>query len=432
MSKQRQETSSPNRAGRRSGRAARILGNGIITGAADDDPSAIGTYASAGAQFGLGILWIAPLLLPMMYVVVYISAKLGQVSGKGLFGVIRDRYPRMVLYPLVIGAFAGNVIEAAANLGGVGAALNLLVPLPITLFVVCVGAIIVSVQVFGSYFLLRRIFKWLALALFAYVAAAAMAKPDMMEVLHATIFPRVEFTTEFMSIVVACIGTSLSAYVYTWQSNQEVEDEIALGRKELFQRKGATDEELSDKRRDVLTGMVFANVILYSIILSTGVTLHPAGETHIETAAQAAAALEPFAGEGAKYLFALGVVGVGFLAIPVMTTGAAYDLLQAFGKKGSLHAKPTDAKLFYGVIAAVTLIAVMLNFLGFSPMRALVWSGVVQGFSVPPLLLMMLLMTGDRRVMGERRNGWLTGFLGWTTTAVTFLALLALALTWFL
>ncbi|MEP9398249.1 divalent metal cation transporter [Mesorhizobium sp. KR2-14] len=431
MSKQRQETSSPNTAGRRSGRAARI-GNAIITGAADDDPSAIGTYASAGAQFGLGILWIAPLLLPMMYVVVYISAKLGQVSGKGLFGVIRDRYPRMVLYPLVVGAFAGNIIEAAANLGGVGAALNLLVPLPITVFVVCVGAIIVSVQVFGSYFLLRRIFKWLTLALFAYVAAAAMAKPDLMEVLHATVFPRVEFTTEFMSIVVACIGTSLSAYVYTWQSNQEVEDEIALGRKELFQRKGATDEELSDKRRDVLTGMVFANIILYSIILSTGVTLHPAGETHIETAAQAAAALEPFAGEGAKYLFALGVVGVGFLAIPVMTTGAAYDLLQAFGKKASLHAKPADAKLFYGVIAAVTLIAVILNFLGFSPMRALVWSGIVQGFSVPPLLLMMLLMTGDRRVMGERRNGWLTNFLGWATTTVTFLALIALAVTWFL
>jgi Mn2+/Fe2+ NRAMP family transporter len=432
MSKQRQETSShANRPGR-SRTAFRVLGNGIITGAADDDPSAIGTYASAGAQFGLGILWVAPLLLPMMYVVVYISAKLGQVSGKGLFSVIRDRYPRMVLYPLVIGAFAGNLIEAAANLGGVGAALNLLVPLPITLFVMCVAVIILTVQIFGSYFLLRRIFRWLTLALFAYVAAAVMAKPDAFEVLRATIIPRVEFSTEFMSILVACIGTSLSAYIYTWQSNQEVEDEIALGRKTLAQRKGATDEELLHKRRDVLTGMVFANVILYFIILSTGVTLHPAGDTHIETAAQAAAALEPLAGEGAKYLFALGVIGVGFLAIPVMTTGAAYDLVQAFGKKGSLHAKPTDAKLFYGVIAAVTLLAMVLNFLGFSPMRALVWSGIVQGFSVPPLLFMMLLMTSDRRVMGERRNGWLTNVLGWATTAVTFLALIALALTWFL
>jgi NRAMP (natural resistance-associated macrophage protein)-like metal ion transporter len=408
------------------------LGTGVITGAADDDPSAIGTYASAGAKFGLAFLWIAPVVLPMMYVVVYVSAKLGQVFGKGLFAIVRDRYPRWVLYPVVLGAFCGNVIEAAASLGGIGAALNLLVPIPIPAIVVVAAGVILAFQFFGSYTLLRNIFRWLALALFAYVAAALLAKPDPGEVLRATFVPRLRFDAEFLSMIVACIGTSLSAYIYTWQSNQEVEEEIAQGRHRLRQRKGATDAELRKTRRDVVIGMLFSNLILYFIILSTGATLHPAGQTEIESAAQAAAALEPLAGAGAKYLFALGVVGVGFLAVPVMTTGAAYDLVQGAGRNGSLHARPGGAKLFYGTIAGVTVLAVALNFLGFNPMRALVWSGIVQGFSVPPLLFLMMRMTNDKAVMGERVNGRLTNLLGWITTLVTFAATVCLVVTWFL
>lgn len=214
------------------------LGTGVITGAADDDPSAIGTYASAGAKFGLTFLWIAPVVLPMMYVVVYVSAKLGQVYGKGLFAIVRDRYPRWILYPIVLGAFVGNVIEAAANLGGIGAALNLLVPLPISTIVVGAAVAILAFQIFGSYTLLRNIFRWLALALFAYVAAAILAKPDPYEILRGTFIPHVRFDADFLSMIVACIGTSLSAYIYTWQSNQEVEEEIAQGRHSLQQRKG--------------------------------------------------------------------------------------------------------------------------------------------------------------------------------------------------
>lgn len=417
---------------RHGGGVLRALGTGVITGAADDDPSAIGTYASAGAKFGLAFLWFAPVVLPMMVVVVYLSAKLGQVCGKGLFAAVRDRYPSAVLYPVVLGAFTGNVIEAAANLGGVGAALNLLVPVPASLIVVIAAAVILAFQIFGSYALLRDTFRWLALALFAYVAAALMAMPDLSEVVRNTLVPRVRFDAEFLSMTVACIGTSLSAYVYTWQSNQEVEEEIGQGRRTRRQRKGATDGELRRTRREVLIGMLFSNVILYFIILATGATLHPAGQTEIESAAQAAAALEPLAGAGAKYLFALGVVGVGFLAVPVMTTGAAYDLVQGLGREGSLHARPREAPLFHGTIAAVTALAVALNFLGFNPMRALVWSGIVQGFSVPPLLLLMMLMTRDRRMMGERANGWLTATLGWLTTAVTFAATLCLVVTWLL
>ena len=409
----------------------KIMGASVVTGAADDDPSAIGTYASAGAKYGLGFLWIAPVLLPMMYVVVYLSAKIGQVYGKGLFACIRDQFPKWVLIPIVILAFAGNIIEAAADLGGIGAALNLLIPLPIPIIVVATAAVIFAIQYFGSYTLIRHIFRWLALILFAYVAAAILAKPDAVEVLRATFIPRIEWDAEFLALVVACIGTSLSAYVYTWQSNHEVEEQIAIGRRQLWQRKGATRKEMSRTSRDVLTGMIFSNIILYFILMATGLTLHPAGETEIETAAQAAAALEPLAGEGAKWLFAAGIVGVGFLAVPIMTTGAAYDIVQGMGREGSLHDHPTENKLFYGIIALVTIVAVGMNFLGFNPMKALVWSGIVQGFSVPPLLLIMMLLTNSRRVVGARTNGRITNTLGWITTAITFLCTSALVASWF-
>lgn len=409
----------------------RILGSGIVTGAADDDPSAIGTYSSAGARFGLGFLWVAPLLLPMMYVVVYLSAKIGQVYGRGLFACIRDQFPRWVMWPLVVLAVVGNVIQAAADLGGIGAALNLLVPVPVPIIVVGTAGVIFGLQYFGSYGLIRAVFRWLALMLLAYVAAAILAKPDPLEVLRATFVPSIRIDAEFLALVVACIGTSLSAYIYTWQSNQEVEEQIALGRRRLYQRKGASRRTMQRTSRDMLIGMIFSNVILYFIIMATAVTLHPAGETEIETAAQAASALEPLAGEAAKWLFAAGLVGVGFLAVPVMTTGAAYDLVQGLGQDGSLHDHPTENRLFYGMIFLVTVIAVALNFLGFNPMKALVWSGIVQGFSVPPLLVVMLILTNRRQVVGARRNSLHTNVLAVTTTIVTLAATGALVVSWF-
>ena len=410
----------------------KMMGAGIVTGAADDDPSAIGTYASAGARYGLGFLWIAPVLLPMMYVVVYLSAKIGQVYGKGLFACIRDQFPRWVLLPMVSLAFLGNIIEAAADLGGIGAALNLLVPLPIPVLVAGTALIIFAIQYFGSYTLIRRVFRWLALTLFAYGVAAIMARPDPAEVIRATFIPQLKLDAGSLSLIVACIGTSLSAYVYTWQSNQEVEEQIAIGRRRIWQRKGATAAEMKRTSRDVLTGMIFSNIILYFILLATGVTLHGSAQTEIETAAQAAAALEPVAGPAAKYLFAAGIIGVGFLAVPVMTTGAAYDVVQGLGREGSLHDAPDENRLFYAIIAAVTLLAVGLNFLGFNPMKALIWSGIVQGFSVPPLLLLMMMLTNSRSVVGARTNSRWTNLLGWLTTGVTFLCAAALVASWFL
>jgi Mn2+/Fe2+ NRAMP family transporter len=396
------------------------MGTGVITGAADDDPSAIGTYASAGARFGLGLLWIAPLLLPMMYAVVYLSAKIGQVCGQGLFAAIRDHYPRTILFPMLVAAVAGNAIEAAADLGGIAAALNIFIPVSTAKLVTAVAAIILSVQYFGSYFLLRRIFRWLALALFAYVGAAVLARPDPVEVLHNTFIPHFEFTTEYLSMLVACMGTSLSAYIYTWESNQVVEEKIAAGRRPSKQTSTHTQGELKRARRDVVIGMTFSNAILYCILLSTGTTLHSAGITDVDSAAQAARALTPLAGHSAGLLFALGIVGVGFLSVPIMTTGAAYDLVQCARRKGTLHAQPREAKLFYATIAGITSVAVGLNYLGLNPLKALVWSGIVQGFSVPPLLLLIMLLTNRRDVMGENVNGKVANVLGWTTTTATF------------
>jgi len=295
-----------------------------------------------------------------------------------------------------------------------------------------VAAILLALQVFGSYTLIRRIFRWLALTLLAYVGAALLAKPDMMAILKGSLIPTVEFNKEFLSIAVAVIGTTLSAYLYTWQSNEEVEEEIAEGKTTVQERQGASDDDLKRSSREILIGMTFSNLIMYFIILATGSTLYANGQTEIETAAQAADALKPIAGDAAGYLFAAGIVSVGFLAVPVMTTGAAYDLAQSFGIKGSLNATARQAPLFYIIIGVVTAVAVAMNFLGFNPMKALVWSGIVQGFSTPPLLLLILLMTNNRKIMGDQINSRAMNVLGWLTTAVIFSASGGLVVTWFL
>lgn len=266
----------------------RSLGLGLITGAADDDPSAVGTYASAGAKFGPAFLWVAPVMFPMMFTVVYLSSKLGQVSGKGLFDVIRDHYPKWILNAALIGVMIGNTIEAAADIGGMAAAINTLIPVSINLIAIFIAFAILAFQVFGSYQLIKKIFRWLTLTLLTYVVSAILSKPDIGAALRGTFIPHIHLTREFFSLVVAVIGTTLSAYLYTWQSNQEVEEEIAMGRHELQQRKGATRQELEKSRKDVLYGMFFASLIMYFIILSTASTLFKSGNTDINSAAQAA------------------------------------------------------------------------------------------------------------------------------------------------
>lgn len=425
----RQEPEHPN--GQRTS-IGRALGLGLITGAADDDPSAIGTYATAGARIGPSFLWTAPVTFPMMVAVVYLSSKLGQVTGKGLFDVVRDHYPRWVLRCALAGVVIGNTIEAAADIGGMAAAVGVLAPaMPSAAIVVPTTLSILALQIWGSYVLIRKVFQWLALVLLAYIAAAIMSKPDWPLVVRGTLVPTIQFNQEFLSLLVAVIGTTLSAYLYTWQSNEEVEEEIAMGRRLLRQRRGATEAELRQSRRDIAMGMLFSNVIMYFIILSTASTLHTTGRTQISTAAEAAEALKPVAGEAAGILFALGVVAVGFLAVPIMTTGAAYDVCQTLGWKHGLHARPAKAKGFYLLVVAFTLVAMSMNFFGINPMKALVVAGIVQGFSTPPLMLLIMQMTRSRAIMGPAVNGRAINVLGWTTTAAIFAATAGLVCTWF-
>jgi Mn2+/Fe2+ NRAMP family transporter len=411
------------------GRRLRTLGLGLITGAADDDCSAIGTYATAGARFGPALLWTAPATLPMMFSVVYLSAKLGQVSGRGLFQAIKEYMPSWVLYVTLVGVMIGNTIEAAADLGGMAAGINIYVDVAIPVIVVAVAVVILALQIYGSYTLIRNTFRWLALSLLTYVGAAVLARPDPLRVLRGTFVPTVRLDAHFLSLVVAIIGTSLSAYIYTWKSNEEVEEQIAEGRTTVEEREGATPAELRLVRRDVFSGMLFSSIVMYFIMLSTSSTLYGTGK-QVDSAAQAAEALRPLAGDAAGILFATGLVAVGFLAVPVMTAGGAYDLVQAFGWRYSLHARPRQAKGFYLSIVAITAVAVSLNFVGVNPIKALVWAGIVQGFSTPPLMLLIMLMTNDRRVMGERVNTRPINILGWATTCVIFAASGALVATW--
>jgi NRAMP (natural resistance-associated macrophage protein)-like metal ion transporter len=408
----------------------RSIGLGLITGAADDDPSAIGTYASAGASLGPSFLWTAPVTFPMMFAVVYLCSKLGQVAGRGLFAVIREHYSRPILYFFLITAIVGNIIEAGADIGGMAAALNLIVPIPITVIVVAITLTILALQLWGSYTLIRDVFRWLALALLAYIGSAFLAKPELIPTLRGTFIPTIELNRDFLTMLVAVIGTTLSAYLYSWQSNQDVEEDISMGRRRLSDRLGTSTAELHHSARDVAFGMFFSNIVMYFIILSTAATLFKAGQHNIDTAAEAARALRPLAGKGAELLFAAGVIGVGFLAVPVMTIGAAYDLCQSFGWSHGLHAEPGTARNFYWAIFLFTVAAMCLNFFGINPMKALVFAGVVQGFSTPFLMLLLMIITNSKSIMGRWRNTWYMNLLGWLTTAAMFAATIGLIWTW--
>jgi len=408
----------------------RSIGLGLITGAADDDPSAIGTYASAGASLGPGFLWTAPVTFPMMFAVVYLCSKLGQVAGRGLFSVIREHYARPILYFFLVTAIIGNIIEAGADIGGMAAALNLLVPVPVGWIVVGITATILALQIWGSYTLIRNVFRWLAVALLAYVGSAFLAKPELIPTLRGTLIPTIQFNQDFLAMLVAVIGTTLSAYLYSWQSNQDVEEDISMGRRRLTDRLGTTKEELKHSARDVGFGMFFSNIVMYFIILSTAATLFKAGQHDINTAADAAQALRPLAGRGAELLFAIGVIGVGFLAVPVMTIGAAYDMCQSFGWRHGLHVKPAEAKKFYAAIVVFSVLAMGLNFFGVNPMKALVFAGIVQGFSTPFLMLALMLITNNKKIMGRWTNTWAMNALGWLTTLAMFAAAIGLIVTW--
>ena len=339
------------------------LGPGLITGAADDDPSGISTCSVAGPAFGYLPLWTALFSFPLMTAVQLMCTRLGLVTGLGLAGVIRRRYSRWVLWGACTLLVIANVINIAADLGGMAEATMMVTGAPVALMVPVFGAMIVVLLIWSSYSTIARVFKWLTLVLLAYVLTALVARVDWRRALEATVIPHMEWSRGFFSVLVATLGTTISPYLFFWQAAQEVEEERSLGRN-LARRRGATPEELTACRTDVITGMFASNAIMYFIIMTTAATLHAHGKTNIATAQEAAEALRPLAGAGAYWLFTLGLIGTGMLAVPVLAGSCAYAIAEAAAWRGSLNQRPGRAKKFYIVLAVAMALGTALNYAG--------------------------------------------------------------------
>ena len=404
------------------------LGPGLITGAADDDPSGVATYSVAGATFGYAPLWTALCSFPLLAAVQLMCARLGMVTGRGIAGVIRRRYPPWVLWGACTLLAVANVVNIGADLAGMAAATELVSGVPSPLCMPVYAALVVSLLFWTSYRTIARVFKWLTLVLFAYVLTAILARPDWGAVLHATLVPRIEWSREHLATLVGILGTTISPYLFFWQSAQEVEEERARGRRSVRTRRGATDPELASVRDDVLTGMFFSHLIMYFVILTTAATLHAHGTTRITTAREAAEALRPLAGDGAYWLFSLGLIGTGMLGVPVLAGSCAYAIAEARAWRGSLADPPRRARRFYAVVALAMGLGLVLDYVGISALSMLFWAAVLNGVLAPPLIVLIVLLTSDPRVMGTRVSPPLLRWLGWLTAAVMTAAALAMLL----
>jgi NRAMP (natural resistance-associated macrophage protein)-like metal ion transporter len=393
------------------------LGPGLITGCADDDPSGISTYSIAGAALGYGLLWTALLTLPLMVSVQIMCGRLGMVTGRGLAAVIRVQYPRWVLWSACFLLVTANVINIAADLGGMGQSAELVTGINALIWIPFFAIFITAFLFWSSYRQIARIFKWITLVLLAYVAAAFFAHVDWRAAILATIRPHISWSREYFSMFLGILGTTISPYLFFWQASQEVEEERSQGRN-LAQRQGATDTELRRLRIDVLTGMFASNFVMYFIILTTAATLHAHGTTQIQTAGQAAEALRPLAGKAAYWLFTLGLIGTGMLGVPVLAGSSSYALSEAAAWRGSLEKKPRSARKFYWILAAAMFFGCAMDFAGLNAVKMLFWSAVINGALAPPLILLIILLTGDRRVMGDRVNPPILRTLGWITFAL--------------
>jgi NRAMP (natural resistance-associated macrophage protein)-like metal ion transporter len=398
-------------------RSFAILGPGLITGAADDDPSGISTYSVAGAAYGYATLWIALLTFPLMVAVQLMCARLGIVTGRGLAAAVRIYYPRWVLWGSCSILVFANVINIGADLGGMAEATQLITGIRSLIWIPVYAFFIIGLLFWASYKVIARVFKWLTLVLFAYVFASFYAHVDWRQALAVTFVPHLEWSRGFLAVLMGILGTTISPYLFFWQAAEEVEEAEAKGGT-LAQRKGAAGGELSGARADTIAGMFFSNLIMYFIILTTAATLHAHGQTDITTARQAAEALRPLAGNGAYLLFTLGLIGTGMLGVPVLVGSCAYAVAEGAAWRGSMADKPRTARKFYAVMAVAMLLGLALNYFGFNAVRMLFWSAVINGLLAPPLILLVILLTSSRKVMGKRVNSPLLSYLGWATFAV--------------
>ncbi len=407
------------------------LGPGLITGAADDDPSGIGTYSQAGAQLGYGIGWTMLLTFPLMAAIQEISARVGRVTGHGIAGNVGRHYPAWLLNIVVTLLFVANTINIGADLGAMADATRLLVGGHAIVYVVLYGVISVAAQIFLDYKRYVAVLKWLTLSLFAYVAALAFAQVSWQEAIAGTFLPQIGWNAGYLTTVVAILGTTISPYLFFWQASEEAEEQRIDGTKRpLIEKHYGARREFSRIRADTIVGMAFSNLIALSIIVTAAATLHASGRTDIESSAQAAEALRPIAGPLAEWIFALGIVGTGLLAIPVLAGAAAYAVGESRRWPVGLARKPKEAVAFYAVLALAGGIGIALNFTPINPITALYWSAVVNGVLAVPVMVVLMLMARHRSVMGHFVIGGPLYWLGWLSTAAMAASVVAMAVGW--
>ena len=400
----------------------RSLGPGLVTGAADDDPSGIGTHSQVGAQFGYGLAWTFVLSFPLMVAIQQIAAEIGRVTGAGIARNLRRHYPRPLLWAMVSLLLVANIINLGADLSAMGAALTLLAGGNAGLYTLLFGIMSIILEVTLSYPRYAAILKWTTLSLFTYVCVVFVAQVPWPHALASLVIPELQFNAAYATAFVAILGTTISPYLFFWQAGQEIEEEHRHHAKPLCLTPKTAGPELRRIRLDTLTGMGFSTLISLAIVFATAATLHASGIRDIETSAQAAEALRPIAGSFAFAMFAFGIIGTGLLAVPVLAGSAAYAVTEMAGIAGSLDAKPLSARLFYGTIAATTLAGASLNATGIDPARALYWAAVVNGILAGPLMVVMMLIVRNPRAMGRLVISRRQVAFGWAATAVMIAA----------
>jgi NRAMP (natural resistance-associated macrophage protein)-like metal ion transporter len=395
-----------------------MLGPGLTTGASDDDPSGIATYSQTGAQFGFGFLWLALWTFPLMSMVQEMCARIGLVTGRGLAGNIRAYYSKRVLRLCTLLLFAANAFNIGADLGAMAKGVQLLNPhLRFWWLVVAFAIISLLLQIFTPYVRYAKYLKWLALVLLSYVVSSILAHPHWGHIFHETLLPSFTWNKDSILLICAILGTTISPYLFFWQTSQEVEEQILQGKTTIRERRSATaPADVKSMRIDVWSGMLLSNAVMFFIIAACGSILFPHGITHITSAAQAAEALRPFAGNATYFLFAIGIIGTGLLAIPVLAGSTSYAIAESLGWKEGLYRGLSQAYSFYGIIIISMLVGLGLNFIGLDPIKALIYSAVANGLVAPFILFFIVRISSNKRVMGHWVNGRLATFIGWATT----------------
>jgi NRAMP (natural resistance-associated macrophage protein)-like metal ion transporter len=402
----------------------RTLGPGLITGASDDDPSGIGTYSSVGAKFGFGILWMAAWLLPMMLAIQEVCARIGIITNQGLAGVLEKHYRRRIVMSVVVLLLVANIVNIGADLGAMAASLKMLTGFNLYLGAILFALLSIVIEVQVGYHVYVKFLKWLTISVFAYVIAGIIIHPQWLNVFKNAFVPNIKWNNEFIFAMIAVFGTSITPYLFFWQTSEEVE-ENKLGHKLYFKDKNKMHDRISRMRTDVKAGMILANVVFFFIVLTTAQVLFKNGITEINSAHEAALALKPLAGQYAFLLFAAGIIGTGLLAIPILAGSGAYALSELMKWQEGLELKYSQAKGFYAVIIISILVGLALNFVGVNPIKALYWAAYLNGIIALPLLVVIMIVGDDKKIMGEETHPRWVKFFGWL--AVVFMALAVVA-----